>query len=485
MDPGLANVAGPYFGILMTRRATCYAPTTSTIGYLDGRVLIAHNTFIFARWNGTALGWESSSRNETVGILDVTNPACATSPCTDPDGSLRGMGNPCIVANIFRTKPESGNQNAWPMAMVGIERRDTLVFTGASFQQTNLFDPARVGSTNGGAPGAGFFSTPVTSLLVESGAQNGMSDLWNCRVVAFGACGTGAPTACTTSLMPVPKDGLTLWNGTSGVDPAFVGEYVATTLSATHPHLAQYRDWRVMPGSPVENQGVVPPERWFQTQAGTFQFATNEPHELDLFKWDGERWGNPRVVGGAPDVGFDERHLIIQVGNWANESNSHNVPGFMHPVGSGISTRYFVLPQFAAGITLSGSNRWLRLHDTSIDPPAPSTGDGWVTPPGALLNPPNMGSLPVDYRTKYVSFATAPLLPIPILATAQSSWWPLGLQALSISFLRVEWDDLECSPACKHSYFNLQGLIVDDPAIPNGGPLPGELLRSNMQGEYR
>ncbi len=34
-------------------------------------------------------------------------------------------------------------------------------------------------------------------------------------------------------------------------------------------------------------------------------------------------------------------------------------------------------------------------------------------------------------------------------------------------------------------YFNLQGLIVDDDAVPPGGPLSAELLRSNMQGEYR
>jgi hypothetical protein len=60
-----------------------------------------------------------------------------------------------------------------------------------------------------------------------------------------------------------------------------------------------------------------------------------------------------------------------------------------------------------------------------------------------------------------------------------------GFLLESVSFLRVKWDDSECNPDCKHSYFNLQGLIVDDPAAPTGVPLPGELLRSNMQGEYR
>ena len=99
----------------------------------------------------------------------------------------------------------------------------------------------------------------------------------------------------------MPAAGLALWNGTSGVDPAFVGEYVSTVLGASTLALRSYRDWRVMPGSPVENRAIVPPGNAYVTPAGSFSFATNEPPELDLFKRDGERWGNPRVVDGAPD----------------------------------------------------------------------------------------------------------------------------------------------------------------------------------------
>lgn len=34
-----------------------------------------------------------------------------------------------------------------------------------------------------------------------------------------------------------------------------------------------------------------------------------------------------RARDGVPDLGFDELGLVIQAGNWANGSNSHNKPG--------------------------------------------------------------------------------------------------------------------------------------------------------------
>ena len=192
-----------------------------------------------------------------------------------------------------------------------------------------------------------------------------------------------------------------------------------------------------------------------------------------------------RVVDGAPDVGFDERHLVIEAGNWANDTNSHNVPGFMTPFGAGQSTRYFILPTLAGGVTLSATNRWLQLFQTSVDPPEPSSGDGWIAPPGALLTPPSLAALPAGYRTKYVSFATASTAPIS-LAGAFVSWSPFGNPAVGTSeFVLRSWVDDECSASpCKHSYFNLQGVIYDNPD-PNGQGTGTELLRANMQGEYR
>jgi len=499
-SPSGTNIAGPYVGIHIPRRATCYSgdPGAQYVGYLDGRTLIAHNTFVFAHWNNIpGQGWESWSRDEAVGILDFNNPACATTPCTDPNATTasgvidyRGIGNPCIVGNVFRTRPLVAGALVQPFAMLGIEARDTLVSNGTSFVQTNLFDPGRVGSTNNvGNPtstsASGFFSRPVLSTLVESVATNGRADLWNCATVGWAACSLSTGPCLTTSPAPSPAAGLALWNGTSGVDPAFVGEYVSTVLGASTLALRSYRDWRVMPGSPVENRAIVPPGNAYVTPAGSFSFATNEPPELDLFKWDGERWGNPRVVDGAPDVGFDERHLVIEAGNWASDTNSHNVPGFMTPFGVGQSTRYFILPRQTPTVIVNTANRWLQLFQTSVDPPDPSSGDGWIAPPGALLTPPSLAALPASYRTKYVSFATASTAPIS-LAGAFVSWSPFGNPAVGTSeFVLRSWVDDECSGSpCKHSYFNLQGVIYDNPD-PNGLGTGTELLRANMQGEYR
>jgi hypothetical protein len=96
-----------------------------------------------------------------------------------------------------------------------------------------------------------------------------------------------------------------------------------------------------------------------------------------------------------------------------------------------------------------------------------------------------LATLPLSYRTKYVSFATPSTTPIS-LTGFPSSWSPFGNPAVGVSpFLLRSWVDDECSaPPCKHSYFNLQGVIYDNPD-PNGQGTGTELLRANMQGEYR
>jgi hypothetical protein len=291
--------------------------------------------------------------------------------------------------------------------------------------------------------------------------------------------------------LPPQSPAVRIWDGTLGVDPALVGEYVATQLSTALNPLIDYIDWRIMPGSPLENLGVAPTPggpRGFTTapHAGdsSWLFPTADPVETNLFTWDGESWGNPRISDGAPDIGFDERGLLICAGNWAQDSNSHNRPGFMHPNGVGSSTRYFILPRTAGGLTLNTTNRHLRLHDTTITPIAPNTGDGWINPPGSLVSPANLGSLPQYYRTKYISHAAVPWAPIT-LQVSHISWPPLGGitgQPSVDLLLRMVTDD-ECAPApCTHSYFNLQAVIVDDGNWPSS---TSEVLRSNMQGEYR
>jgi hypothetical protein len=187
-------------------------------------------------------------------------------------------------------------------------------------------------------------------------------------------------------------------------------------------------------------------------------------------------------MDGAPDIGFDERGLVICAGNWGNDSNSHNEPGFMHQKAAvGAPTRYFILPRFAGGYDLNAASRHLRLHDTTVTPVAPSTGNGWINPPGSLGAPVNLGSLPLYYRSKYISFANSMWTPISL--TGQNLTW-LPQAGLPIqppaSFQIVSLTDNECGGViCSHDYFNFQGVIVDAPSATQ------ELLRSNLQAEYR
>jgi hypothetical protein len=97
------------------------------------------------------------------------------------------------------------------------------------------------------------------------------------------------------------------------------------------------------------------------------------------------------------------------------------------------------------------------------------------------VTPANNASVPPYYRTKYVSFATTPWAALSLSGPVQS-WQPLGpMSGLPVlSFILTGQVDDECSAGpCVHTYFNLQGVVVDSPTATS------ELLRGNMQGEYR
>lgn len=491
--PGVpaSTVNGPWIGILMARRANTFTGSQYT-GYLDAPTLIANNTFVFAEWRGTATTgtWIVQSLPEAVGIIDVTNPNCGSYP-GDPDARLRGVGNPCIVGNLFRTAPSSAPVR--PFAMLGIDDPDTRVWDGISYVQTNAFDPARVGSTNGH-----FWSRPVASMVVESGSQNSGNTLWNCQQSSNSNTGCGQqPSPCALTSPPGPP-AAHIWDGSTptSVDPGFVGEYIAsgaTPGSATE----HYRDWRLLPGSPLEDRGAwgvqvnsAAPRKYltqvsfppppYQNEGLEFLQRPLRDAELDLLTWDGEHWGNPGVVGAAPDIGFDERHLLICAGSWSNDSNSHNQPGFLHPgLAAGSPKRVFILPESAGGIQLNAGSPSLTIYLTELVPTGTSAGDGWIAPPLALASPPSLASLPVDFRTKYIAFGSTPApWTKPLGLSARASWDHGPKPFYSFPFVVAEFVDDECSggPTCKHAYFNMQGVVEV------GGVVA---LRSNMQGEYR
>jgi hypothetical protein len=468
-----ANISGPDFGVMIVRTPAAYGFAGSIVGYLDGRILVAHNTFVFARSNPVDPAvetWESQSKNSAVGIIDVTDPT-PNFTWGDTDLNLRGAGHPCIVGNVFRTRPVPVGQSPRAFAMLGIRNSDTV---------TNAFDPSRVGSTNGA-----FYSIPVQTSIVQSAVVNGWADLWNCSTYTPYI---PPPTPCNPDSAP-SSPAVHIWDGANGVDPGFVGEYISLNFGGVYPALFDHRDWRLLPGSPLEDGSVMPDlsHRGYRTGSfgltGFTYFTTLFP-EIDLFAWDGEHWGNPRVVGSLPDIGFDERHLVTCAGDWSNDSNSHNVAGFMHPnVVNGVPNRYFILPDSAGGVSLNAPNRDLRVYQTQLAPTPPSTGPAWIQPPLALATPLSTAALPVDFRRRYIPFAFPQ--PVPwldqALATASGSYVPLsGATGQPMLTFRVaqQYDD-ECALGpCSHTYFNMQAVVLD-PSTST------ELLRSNLQAEYR
>lgn len=481
-EPTGPVVAGPYMGICMQKKATFYF-AGQVVGYVDQKVLIAHNTFVFGRW-GSFLqepnDWIELSRPEAVGIIDVGNPNCSTGVGADPDDRVRGVANLCVVGNVFRTAPSVAAIK--PYAMIGVAQNDTRVFVNGSPVQTNAFAPSRVGSTNGF-----FYSLPVNCVIVETVAANSENDLWNCQVSAAGPCNTLNP-GCPAATIPAPA--VSIWDGVTGVgvDPAFVGEYL-TTDSSTTGVARGYRDWRILPGSPLENMAISPGAEYVTEANIAFSISANR--ELNLFAWwDGEHWGNPRIVDGAPDIGFDERHLLIMAGSWSNDSSSHNQPGYVHPnlIVNG-AVRQIILPNSAGGVSLLTAGSQLRIYvrgETPVGPP--STGPAWINPPSSLANPPSLASLPLYYRTKFIAFDNNVPAGVPqgwttslTSPSAAGSYAPLNsVTNQQLAFRRIQLVDDECPAGgggCSHIYFELQGVVYVDPL--------NVLLRSNLQAEYR
>lgn len=306
--------------------------------------------------------------------------------------------------------------------------------------------------------------------------------------IGLGSCGgTGGSSQCvvpalcyspppTQPQIVPPASALRLWNGTGSAgnpeyDPAFVGEYVNTFLSPA-PYYA-YRDWRLLPGSGLQNLGIhaaagQSPTPSLLAQNGT-RFNEALCDELRLFDLDGEGWGNPRVVGGEVDVGFDEVHGLIMAGNWSNDSISHNLTTPLSvSAQQGSASRTLVVPPLFAGVTLSISAT--QRQSFPILFPLP----GWSTPPAALsslivdptLNDP-------DFRTRFINLS-GPLVsgipPTVLVSMLPTPYSPLSgatpqlLQFAATTFVDVE-PPLSSGPFAGQipaRYLNIQGVFSDD-----------------------
>lgn len=483
VDPSdTATISGPYFGIMMSKG---YVPDNLTTGgYVDTNLLIANNTFIMSQHG--ANGWEYMCRPSAVGVIDVTDPGCGPFVLRrDCDQTLRGVGNCGLINNVFRTQPytATGN-NPEPFAMLGIDDRDTLIPTDTDpfTIQTNAFAPLLVGATN-----KAFYSQPVLSAISVP-AQNDSPALWDCGGLSMhtGTLCTAACTpnhTCVTATLPAPA--VEIYDGTATQkDPGFVGEYLATTFAAT---LSNYADWRLLPESPLKDRGWAPvstPSIVYVNNGASWNLSSFVGNTiLDL---DGEGYGNPRVIDGSPDIGFDELQFFTMAGSWGNFSNSHNhldLP-LDGDAPAGATTRCMIFPQSAGGINIASNNVIRVTGRKQAAPQVPPAPTAWFQPPATLARTASNTSLPFDYRTKYIGFnsqAPTPWSEVVSQLNHFKTFTPVGNATLqSLNFVLVTRIDDECAGGtCSNEYFNTQALLqLND----SGG---ADLLWSNMQAEYR
>ncbi len=474
---GGLTIKGPSIGIELASRFT-HDPFGAN-GYHEQKVLIAQNTFVMASRAFNAGGQYASwitCRGDAVAIIDVTDSACQGS-WPNLESTPRGVGRPGIFNNLFRTAPGTG------MAMLGIDSSDTKLqdATTGIFTESNAFEPSRVGSDNGF-----FFSAPKVSVLQGVGA--GMN-LFDCGPPTLGACTpTLLPTPCTPALLPVPA--VKIWNGgsgaTDGIDPCFVGEYmnarnwVAIPLGGIGG--VYHTDWRLVPTSPLADRGVLPAAP--SGPNGTAWVAENgssfiEPAcaSLRSMDWDMEGYGNPRIVGGRPDIGADETHGYVAAASYGNDSVSHNLPAMNLSPNSalGQSNRRLLLANEAS--------QNLIVINGKVLVPATSPPSAWTQPPGTLSPATVRAALPQDYRTAWITFAN-PTPPTPWQAGTQPAVqqyrpdWTSTLNQLPCNLCNIPQSDVEsAAPQSIGAYFGSQLVMYIGANVP--------LRWSNLQFEYR
>lgn len=495
-------IDGPYIGIEMAKRHTVLTGF-GIRGYPEQYVLIAHNTFILGGRSFAASGdaW-IRCRQGTVGVIDCNDPQCG-SGVPDCEGGQRGVGSPGIYNNIFRSAPPLSLQTVQPMAMLGIDAGDTTLYDilSSSVRETNAFDPLLSG---GSSYDNGWFKS-VPMVPVVTGIAQGLVLVNSGTPVP--SCGTGA---CNVSVMPpgsVVAPATTpivpIFDGTNGVDPCFVGEFLNDqNLIATVPGvLTRYDDWRLMPGSPMADRGVVPIPSIGSTglmycsmAPALYCFSESLCALLQSTDWDCEEYGNPRGVDSAPDLGADETHGYLSAGSYGSGSKSHNNPavGLSPSAAQGRPFRQLIMRQ-------SASQQLIVIHGKATlspvpTPPNPPSPQAWTQPPGTLT-PAIVGPapLPRDSKKQWITFSdpTTPPDPTPTpwrsgvmppIWTYRPSWIPVINQAL-ISFCREPQLDDEAAfavpvaPASFGTYFGSQLVMYTLAGV--------QVYWSNFQFEYR
>ena len=186
-----------------------------------------------------------------------------------------------------------------------------------------------------------------------------------------------------------------------------------------------------------------------------------------------------RVHGDNVDIGFDEVHLGVMAGSYANGSNSHNRPTHLNPSATmSQSERRILLPEFVLGAPVAGSTLRIKATERQVALPIPPwTLPAWSQPPVTLASPLVNGSLPVGYQSAYINFAveqwTVGVTSGMVLNSAPAVKVPGNLDWTVIQ-VDLPPDD---EGANYTSHFNTQFVL-------DGGAFPTE-LRGNLQPEYR
>ncbi len=506
------TLCGPSVGVLVSPHFFNGGGTGA--GYFEIKAHILNNTFIMY----DAIS-QLQARDQAIGILDVCNWGPLSAIHVDPIATFRGISPIGVQNNIFRTPPDFA---AWATtgapqvaAMVGVSGVSTTVRNFGStdaYVQTNAFAPLRANTYVWTMVDPG--TDPCNPWNWACGNQPPLTQHWISSVpevsapagfFTFGGAGTTEPLFQTTgvaAVLPAPRPAITLFNGANPppagaaqeYDPVFVGETMAFVLP--NPPYAGYRDYRLVPGSPMVDQGRL--YRFNEIANGTV-FGESACPDIKMADYDGEGYGNRRVIR-QPDVGFDEANVFIMCGNYANHDNSHNLPPrngttpiFNAAVGTGQQLRYVMIPNLLpgsgpAGPSFAGSQmKFWAVEQTPTS--APEWSKAWTQPPGTLASAIYDANKETFFQLQYINFNNnPPYVSNPgwqqdVAALANFHTRTFGTTTPSftnqpdVKFYLIEplADDSEGATA--GSWFNSQIELL----MAGNGP---ELM-SNLQAEYR
>jgi hypothetical protein len=366
------GVAGPYFGILMAHAFVGDVGDVDDGKYWDVKLNVLSNTFVMGEPVGYLDQYGLLSRPEAVAICDVNIP-CPDPAFFDSDLTLRGVGNPSIQNNLIRSLPGQTGL----IELLGIDASDVEVVRATSSPlPTNAFHSQRVGGTNGV-----FCSADTLGMGVNPAVDLANQD----------------PGFVGDSLRRGPSIHFHLnW------DPTVPGTFYGGP---------QFADWRLMFDSPVVNQGQFLEGGELEAVNGTLYSTPCD--ELHSYTWDADGYGNPRVYSETIDIGADETHMAMMVGNWGPNDYSHNSPSALNlGAGQGRALRWvFIDPTFAGGLEVDivgPTAPPIFLPSTPSVPLTSTCPNGYAVHPGFMTQrgvnvPPRFDpALPFDHRFAYV-----------------------------------------------------------------------------------